>query len=111
MPRGWTWDETLFRGSARFYERGRLPYPAGLAGVLATALDLDGRGRLLDAGCGPGTVALRLAHLFEEVVGLDPDADMLAEAKRRAAELGIGNARWVCQRAEALPAGLGSFWV
>jgi SAM-dependent methyltransferase len=108
MPRGWEWDETLFRGSARYYERGRLPYPPGLADAIAATLNLDGRGRLLDVGCGPGTIALRLTHLFAEVIGLDPDADMLAEAERRAAEVGIGNARWVRARAEDLPAGLGA---
>src|SRR3712207_2218170 len=103
MPRGWQWDETLYRGSARFYERGRLPYPPGLADALAAALDLDGRGRLLDVGCGPGIVALRLAHLFEAVVGLDADAAMLAEAEQRASELGVTNASWVHARAEDLP--------
>lgn len=111
MPRGWQWDETLYRGSAPYYERGRLPYPAGLAGAIAAVLALDGRGRLIDVGCGPGVIALRLAHLFEDVVGLDADADMLAEAERRAAELGIGNARWVRALAEELPAGLGTFRV
>lgn len=111
MPEGWEWDETLFRGSARYYERGRLPYPPGLADTIAATLGLDGRGCLLDVGCGPGTIALRLAHLFADVIGLDPDADMLAEAARRAAELGIGNARWVRARAEELPAGLGTIRV
>jgi Methyltransferase domain len=56
-------------------------------------------------------VALRLAPLFEAVVGLDPDAGMLARASAAAAEQGAGNASWVRQRAEALPAGLGSFRV
>jgi SAM-dependent methyltransferase len=105
MPKGWQWDATLFKGSARYYERGRLPYPSGLAEALASALRLDGRGRLIDVGCGPGTIALRVAHLFEEVVGLDADPDMLVEAERRAHELGIGNARWVHALAENLPAG------
>jgi SAM-dependent methyltransferase len=109
MPRGWTWDETLFKGSARFYEQGRLHYPPGLAGATAAALGLDGRGRLLDVGCGPGIIGLRLAHLFEEVVGVDADADMVVEAERRAGELGIDNTRWVRLLAEDLPAGLGAF--
>lgn len=74
-------------------------------------LQLDGRGRLLDVGCGPGIIALRLAHHFEEVVGLDADADMLAEAGRRAAELVIENTRWVHARAEELPCNLGGFRV
>ncbi|HZQ37421.1 MAG TPA: class I SAM-dependent methyltransferase [Dehalococcoidia bacterium] len=111
MPRGWQWDPTLFAGSARYYRRGRLPYPPGLAATLAEALGLDGRGRLLDVGCGPGIVALQLSHLFAEVVGLDPDAEMLTEAARVADEQGIGNARWVQARAEELPAGLGGFRV
>jgi SAM-dependent methyltransferase len=107
----WEWDETLFAGAAPYYEQGRPPYAEGLADALADVLALDGRGRLLDVGCGPGVVALRLAHLFEEVVGLDPDAGMIAEAARLAAERGITNASWVQLRAEALPGGLGSFRV
>jgi len=105
----WSWDETLFAGTAPFYVQGRPPYAEGLADALADALALDGRGRLLDVGCGPGVVTLRLAGRFQSVVGLDPDGGMLAEAARLAAEQGIGNASWVKLRAEALPADLGNF--
>jgi SAM-dependent methyltransferase len=105
----WSWDESLFAGAAAYYEQGRLPYAPGLADVMAGSLALDGRGRLLDVGCGPGIVALRLASRFEAVVGLDPDPDMLAHASRAAVRQGIGNASWVCRRAEELPAGLGRF--
>jgi SAM-dependent methyltransferase len=107
----WSWDESLFAGAAGYYEQGRLPYAPGLADVIARTLALDGHGRLLDVGCGPGTVALRLAPLFEAVVGLDPDAEMLAQASRIAVRLGVGNAAWVRSRAEDLPAGLGRFLV
>jgi SAM-dependent methyltransferase len=107
----WTWDESLFAGAAPYYERGRLPYSPALADVFESALGLDGRGRLLDVGCGPGTVTRRLAHLFESVVGLDPDPGMLAEAERLAAEQHVANARWVRLRAEELPAGLRRFRV
>ncbi len=107
----WSWDESLFAGAARYYEQGRLPYAPGLADAVARSLALDGRGRLLDVGCGPGKVTLLLAPLFEAVVGLDPDPEMLACASQAAAERGVGNATWVRQRAEALPAGLGSFRV
>jgi SAM-dependent methyltransferase len=107
----WSWDETLFAGTAGYYEQGRVPYAPGLADAFARALQLNGRGRLLDLGCGPGTVALRLARLFGAVVGLDPDAEMLAHAARAAAARGIGNASWVRRRAEELPAGLGRFRV
>jgi SAM-dependent methyltransferase len=88
-----------------------LPYAPGLADALTTALDLDGQGRLLDIGCGPGTLALLLAELFEEVVGLDPDRDMLREASRFAVAQGLRTARWVELRAEQLPAWLGRFRV
>jgi SAM-dependent methyltransferase len=112
MPAGWEWDETLFLGAAPYYQRGRLPYAPGLADLLAEVLVLDGRGRLADVGCGPGTLALGLAHLFGEVVGVDPDSGMLAEAGRRAAEAGVTDkVRWVRARAEELPKGLGTFTV
>lgn len=107
----WQWDETLFAGTAPYYARGRLPYAAGLAEAIRDALGLDGSGRLVDVGCGPGTIALLLAHLFEEVVGVDPDAGMLVEAEREAAAAGVANARWVKMRAEELPADLGMFRV
>jgi SAM-dependent methyltransferase len=111
MPEGWQWDETLYLGSAPHYARGRLPYAPGLVDQLTEALALDGRGRLIDVGCGPGILTLLLASRFEEAIGVDPDPGMLAEAERRAAENGIGNLRWVRARAEELPAGLGTFRV
>lgn len=107
----WQWDPSLFAGAAEYYEEGRLPYAPGLADALRHDLWLDGHGRLLDVGCGPGTVARRLAPIFEAVVGLDPDPGMLAEAARLSAAEGIQQATWVQERAEALPAGLGLFRV
>jgi SAM-dependent methyltransferase len=71
--------------------------------VLVDELDLHGTGRLLDVGCGPGIVALRLAHLFDEVVGLDPDPEMLSEARTAAEGAAARNVRWVNARAEDLP--------
>lgn len=102
----WRWDPTLFEGTAPHYRRGRLPYAPGVAGVITDALGLDGTGRLLDVGCGPGIVAGLLADRVAEVVGVDPDAGMIAEAE---ATSGISRARWVQRRAEELPAGLGRF--
>jgi SAM-dependent methyltransferase len=107
----WSWDETVFEGTAVYYRQGRKPYAPALADALAEHLRLDGRGRLLDVGCGPGTVALLFAHLFESVTGLDSDLGMLAEAQRAAAEEGITNASWVQMRAEDLPGSFGTFRV
>ncbi len=107
MPIGWEWDETLFLGSAPFYERGRLPYAPGLAEAFDAALDLDGHGRLIDVGCGPGIITLTLAPLFATVIGVDPDPGMLAEGARRAAAAGIANITWHQALAEDLPGSLG----
>lgn len=97
------YDPTIFQGAAAHYRPGRPPYSPELEAVLTRELGLDGSGRLLDGGCGPGILTVRLAHLFEEAVGLDPDAAMLAEARRAAGELGIANIRWVQALAEDLP--------
>ena len=105
----WEWDPTLFAGTATYYSRGRLPYAPGMSAAVRDALALNGHGRLLDVGCGPGPVALALAPLFEAVVGLDPDHAMLEEAAAHAAAVGVSTATWVCLRAEELPADLGTF--
>jgi SAM-dependent methyltransferase len=97
------YDPTIYEGVAPHYRRGRPPYSPQLEAVLTQELDLDGRGRLLDIGCGPGILTVRLAHLFDEAVGLDPDREMVAEARRAADERRITNAHWVNAVAEALP--------
>jgi SAM-dependent methyltransferase len=105
------WDETLFAGSAPYYLSGRFPYPPALANALRDELGLDGTGRLLDVGCGPARLTLLLAPLFERAVGVDADADMVAEARREAARRGVPNTDFRHLRAEELPAGLGIFRV
>jgi SAM-dependent methyltransferase len=59
---------------------------------------------LLDVGCGPGILTLRLARLFEEAIGLDPDAHMLAQGRSAAGAARAAQIRWVQARAEDLPA-------
>lgn len=96
------WDATTYRGAARHYLRGRAPYSAELVDVLRRELGLDGTGRLLDIGSGPGTLAVALAPWFAATVAVDPDPDMLGEAGRHAA---ASEVRLSCVRAvaEALP--------
>ena len=83
------YDPTQFQGSARHYLRGRPPYSAELAPLLAAELDLDGTGELLDVGSGPGTLALEVGPLFAHVTVLEPDPDMAAEATRNLHDAGI----------------------
>jgi SAM-dependent methyltransferase len=101
---GRSYDPTIYRGAATHYRRGRPAYSPQLEAVLTAELGLDGTGRLLDGGCGPGVLTVRLAPAFEGVVGLDPDPEMLAEGRGFAEERGATNIRWVQGRAEDLPA-------
>ncbi|MBA2557986.1 MAG: class I SAM-dependent methyltransferase, partial [Chloroflexi bacterium] len=96
-------ENALYGGSALHYRRGRPPYSPQLEATLVRELGLDGRGRLLDVGCGPGILTLRLAALFEEAIGLDPDADMLSEGQAAAEAARMVKVRWVQARAEDLP--------
>jgi SAM-dependent methyltransferase len=107
----WEWDETLFSGTAAHYGVGRMPYPASLGEAVATELDLDGTGRLLDVGCGPGSLTMLLAPHFAASVGVDADPDMIAEAQARAREAGLVDIDWRHLPAEDLPADLGEFRV
>jgi SAM-dependent methyltransferase len=100
------YDPTIYLGSAVHYRPGRPPYSPQLEAVLTGERGLDGTGRLLDVGCGPGILVLRLAGFFEEAIGLDPDPDMLAEGLKAAqvADRNATSIRWIQALAEDLPA-------
>lgn len=105
----WHWDPSLYQGTASFYALGRVAYPAALVDRLVAHLGLDGRGRLLDLGCGPASLTLPLSAHFLQVVAVDADADMLAEGKRRALAAAITNIEWIRARAEELTLDPGCF--
>jgi len=67
--------------------------------------------RLLDVGCGPGTITVDLAALLEpgEVVGVDNVASVLDGARALAAERGQPNVRFEQADAYDLPFDDGSF--
>ena len=78
-------------------ERGRA-YAARFEALAATGTDVHGEAtlaatlvpvpaRVLDAGCGTGRVAIRLAEMGYEVVGVDADEAMLEVARGQAPEL------------------------
>jgi SAM-dependent methyltransferase len=96
-------DPAAFRGTAPYYIAGRPPYSAQLGAVLRQELGLDGTGRLLDVGCGPGVLTIELADLFSEAVGLDPEPGMIAEARRRAESRGLDHIAWIETVAERIP--------
>ncbi len=61
--------------------------------------------RLLDCGCGPGSITLDLAQLVAPggVVGVDLAENQLEQARAAAAEHGVTNARFESANAYALP--------
>jgi SAM-dependent methyltransferase len=97
------YDPTIYEGAVPFYTRGRPPYSADLVATLRREVGLDGSTRVLDVGCGPGTVALELAPHVDRVVGLDPSEAMLAAAAEGARSRAVTNVAWVQGLAEDLP--------
>ena len=99
----------LFKDAARDYARYRPGYPKEFFDQVVKYFGLDGKGRLLDLGCGTGQITIPLAPHFEEVVGLDVDADMLTLGKEEAEKAGVKNIKWVQKRAEDISPELGTF--
>lgn len=104
--RRWTWDPSLYAGSASHDAVGRVAYPIEVAHALVAAPELDGSERLLDVGCGPGSLTLLLAPHVAEAIGVDADVDMLTEAARHARANDVHNVSWRHLRGEDLPADL-----
>jgi SAM-dependent methyltransferase len=61
--------------------------------------------RVLDVGCGPGSITVGLAAAVApgEVVGVDADPERVARARARAAQAGAGNVRVARADVHALP--------
>jgi methylase of polypeptide subunit release factors len=67
----------LFRAAAPYYLRYRPAYPPELIARLADAAGVNESARVLDLGCGPGTVAIALASYAGEVVAVDVEPAMI----------------------------------
>lgn len=104
-----TSQSDLFAGTAPWYRRFRPPYAPEAFQHVIDAFRLDGTGRLIDLGCGPGILAVPLSAHVESVLGVDPDEGMLAEAEIYAAEEGRSNITWRTGRAEEISPALGRF--
>jgi ubiquinone/menaquinone biosynthesis C-methylase UbiE len=83
--------EDLFGSAAPYYARYRPVY--GEAAVEHLARELGADNRVLDLGCGPGTIAIPLASQVKTVLAVDPAEEMLAEGRRLAAD--ILNIIWI----------------
>ena len=80
-----------FRTAAAHYLAGRPGYAPRAIERVAEFCALQPTDRVLDLGCGPGQLARAFAPYVEEVVGVDPEPEML----RLAREDGPENALWI----------------
>lgn len=101
--------EDLYRGSAWYYDRYRLPYPGEMIRDLARRAGVTGHGRLLDLACGTGQLAFPLRGWFGEVWAVDAEPDMAEVVRAKAASVGAAGVRAVVSRAESLQAEPESF--
>ena len=99
----------LYQGAAEYYARHRTKYPSSLFEKLDQLFNLNGRGRLLDLGCGPGIIAIPMSERFEEVVAIDPDPEMVKVCQQEAQSCGIHNILSLQKKAEDIDTTWGQF--
>ncbi|GAB3712856.1 class I SAM-dependent methyltransferase [Amycolatopsis oliviviridis] len=87
---------------AGFYQRYRRGYPADVVDTLAAEFGLTAEDTALDLGCGTGQLTLPLAARTRAAIGMDPEPDMLAEARKAAA--GVANVAWLVGADSDVPA-------
>lgn len=83
----------------------------GLEKVVAAILEqltLTGDETVVDLGCGTGEVALKLAPMAKEVIGVDIASGMIARLEERAHALGLANVQGVVSSLEEFDLAPGS---
>ena len=90
----------LFKGTAEYYDRFRLPYPTALFDDLRNRVSLSERARVVDLACGTGQIAFPLATHVSEILAVDQEEESIAFGRAKADALGVTNIRWVVSAAE-----------
>jgi len=78
-----------FAGLAGDYDRYRLAYPDRLVMRVAELAGLEPGDAVLDLGCGTGMLAVSFARAGLTVTAMDPEPDMLAQARLNAQAAGV----------------------
>lgn len=73
-----------FQNAASHYLAGRAAYAPHLIARVVELTGLNPGHRLLDLGCGPGPLAKAFAPCVAQVMGVDPEPEMLAIAAQHA---------------------------
>jgi SAM-dependent methyltransferase len=95
-----------FDSSVPYYARYREPYPASFFREVARRQGLQGTERLIDIGCGPGSLAIGFAPYVKSCAGVDVETEMLAAARVQAARARV-HLELIQAPIEDLPADIG----
>ncbi len=101
--------KTLFEGTSKYYAKYRPSYPPEMLEDVVKKFNLNGKGKLLDVGCGPGILSIPLSKHFEEVLTVDVDPGMIQEGKNAAEKMKIKNILWLNKSADNLDKTIGTF--
>jgi SAM-dependent methyltransferase len=80
---------------AELYARFRRGYPPDVVDIVAGHFGLTRGDVVIDLGCGTGQLALPISQRVGAVIGVDPEPDMLAQARRAAVERDASNLLWI----------------
>ena len=92
VPTGRSVPGGVVMGDVTGYDRlSRLLFGSFFRGVAANVVaSVPPPGRVLEVGCGPGSLSIELAGRGFEVTGLDLDPDMVERARANAERVGAG---------------------
>jgi SAM-dependent methyltransferase len=95
---------------AGYYARYRRGYPPAVVDAVTEALALTPADTIVDLGCGTGQLTLPLATKVGQVLGVDPESDMLRYAQTAGHATAVTNVQWIRGTAddlESIAAGYG----
>lgn len=90
----------LYRGTAKYYDRFRPPYPSALLDDLRARVPIGATSRVVDLACGTGQIAFALAPNVGEVWAIDQEPEFIEFGAHKAQRLGIANVHWLAAAAE-----------
>jgi ubiquinone/menaquinone biosynthesis C-methylase UbiE len=90
--------------TAAYYARYRRGYPEEIVGEVVDRLRLGPGDTVVDLGCGTGLLTVPVAQRVRVVIGVDPEPDMLAEARRSIDGADSSTIIWVLGSDDDVPA-------
>ena len=81
--------DARFAGTVAYYDRYRLAYPERLIARVVGLARLQPGDAVLDLGCGTGMLAVSFARAGMAVTAMDPEPQMLDQARRNAQGAGV----------------------